>query len=424
MSATQQITEQFSEVTTSQLNTSLYLSPDRLTPNEANEKARPGETPERRAKRVGEMAASIAANGQKYPVLAVEIQDIDDNQKPFVRYEYVDGGCRVEAIAQLNEQADSALNVWCSLVDPNTDLFRTSVIGNLHRTQNSMLEIAQIVAETGDRNNWKGKGRGKKIAEYLGLGTNRVSEYEKILRAPAAIREKIQSGEINTVDAALRLLAQPEDMQPHLAQRAIEIAREEAERKARERQEADAAATSYTPVTNAPDARNSGEGEAATAGIEKAPTPTDGELFTIPDLEPSEVLGALNAVNEPVIKAEPAPQEVKVSARHVDEAVRESGQKVARGKAQIIDFFGSVSLAAYPQPAVDFSAYLVDKWIPGDGNDKKLRSLFDALVSTKGRIKDAKPIKPIKAASAKAASGKAPAAAKKAVAKKKAKAKR
>ena len=97
----------------SQKNPSLYLEPELLTANEANEKARPAEKTEDRKARVEQMARSIGLNGQEYPVKIVEIEDAESQ---VVTYEYVDGGCRVEAIALLNETPGALppMKVWCS----------------------------------------------------------------------------------------------------------------------------------------------------------------------------------------------------------------------------------------------------------------------------------------------------------------------
>ncbi len=182
-----------------QLNQNIYLAPEQLTANEANEKARPAERPEDRAARVKIMAQSIAANGQELPVLIVEKTEDD-----VTTYEYVDGGCRVEAIASLNENGSAPIQVWCSLVDPGDDLFKKAVTANIHRTQNSLLDMAHIVQEAFERNSWKGRGGGKKVAEYLGILESRVSEYQKLLHAPPDIKAKIDSGELTSLEAALK----------------------------------------------------------------------------------------------------------------------------------------------------------------------------------------------------------------------------
>jgi ParB-like chromosome segregation protein Spo0J len=216
-----------------QRNQSLYLAPEQLSPNEANEKARPSETSAERAARVAAMAESIRANGQQYPVLVVQVEEGN-----VVTYEYVDGGCRVEAIARLNDQSVGTeystdgllwkpLVVWCSLVNPTEDLFRLACAGNMHRTQNSILDMALICQEARERNGWHGWGVGRKVAQYLGVSEPRVCEYEKLLKAPKAIQERIRSGEIATMDAALRLMGVEPCKQEQVVERAVEIAEEE-----------------------------------------------------------------------------------------------------------------------------------------------------------------------------------------------------
>lgn len=300
-----------------QKNMNLYLAPEQLTAHEANNKARPGETADMRRARVGQMAQSIQANGQEVPVLVVEV-----NQDDTTTYEYVDGGCRVEAIALLNE-GGAGLEVWCSLVDPTEDLFKKAVTTNLHRTQNSLLDMAYIVTEVRERNGWKGKGGGQRVAEYLGIQASRVTEYEKVLRAPAAIREKIESGEISTLDVALRAIAVPEEA----VERAAELAREEEAM------------------------RPSKKGKAAADGEKEQPKPK---------------------------AAKP-----KIKAKHIAEAAREIGQAQPRAKSEIAEFFEAVTEAAYPKAAVAFCDYFVQKWMKGEGTDRRARELFDAAVGLK-----------------------------------------
>ncbi len=324
-----------------QLNQNLYLAPELLTPNEANEKARPAEKPEDRAARVRMMAESILANGQELPVLIVE--KIEDD---LATYEYVDGGCRVEAVAKLNENLEGdtpARAVWCSLVSPDSDLFKLATSANIHRTQNSMLDMAHIVQEAFDRNGWRGKGGGKKVAEYLGIQESRVSEYQKLLHAPPDVKSKIESGEIATLEAALKLMSMPADKREEVGRIAAEIAQEEAEEKA-ERQ-----------------------------GKRKGnPTPK------VPAFKPGKE------------------NKAKVKTKHVERAAKESGVETTstpRAKSEISEFFEQVSAAAYPKQAVAFAEYFVGTWMKGDGSDRKARELFDAAVGVKAPRKTVKPPK-------------------------------
>ncbi len=331
-----------------QLNQNLYLAPEQLTANEANEKARPAEKPEDRAARVRLMAQSIAANGQELPVLAVEVTADD-----VTTYEYVDGGCRVEAIATLNNSpADFPegvgghdLKVWCSLVEPDADLFKLATSANIHRTQNSMLDMAHIVQEAFDRNGWRGKGGGKKVAEYLGIQESRVSEYQKLLHAPPDVKSKIESGEIATLEAALKLMSMPADKREEVGRRAAEIAQEEADEAAEKKGKRKG---NLTPK--------------------------------VPEFKPGKH----------------KPNVAKVKTKHVERAAKESGVETSstpRAKSEISEFFEQVSAAAYPKPAVAFAEYFVGTWMKGDGSDRKARELFDAAVGVKAPRKTVKPPK-------------------------------
>lgn len=332
-----------------QRNMNLYLAPEQLTANEANEKARPAEKAEQRAGRVREMAASIAANGQEYPVLIVEV-DSDG----VTTYEYVDGGCRVEAIGSLNDQnGKEARTVWCSLIDSTQDLFKQAIVANLHRTQNSLLDMAHIVMEARERNGWKGRGTGKQVAKYLGIQESRVSEYEKILRAPTVLKQKMETGEVSSLDAALKLMSLPEADIERVTARASEIAEEE-----------EAAQPKKKTV----------KGKA-----ERVP-PT------------AEQKAAFKSVKEAA--KHDKEEKAKVKAKHVVEAAREvSGQASPRAKSEVAEFFEAVTEAAYPKAAVAFADYFREKWMRGEGTDRRARELFDVAVGCKAARGSVKPAK-------------------------------
>jgi hypothetical protein len=315
----------------SQLNQYLYLPPEQLTANEANEKARPMESAERRAARVREMAESIACNGQEYPVLVVEVSEGES-----VTYEYVDGGCRVEAIALLNEQYGLTLDqpkelklVWCSLLNPTDDLFKIAVVANLHRTQNSIMEMAYIVHEARERNGWTGRGSTQKVADYLGILPSRVSEFEKMLHAPQAVKSRIESGEIQSMDAALKLLQAPPKQQEEIMTRAEQIAREE------EKEE--------------PDGRVDAVGDAGD---------------DIPDAVPSRPK---------------RPKKVKIQAKHVQQAKREKQMEVPRTRAQMLDWVVGCTVSPYPAP-VRVWAKEFERWAKGKSSDEAMTKLFDEAV--------------------------------------------
>lgn len=347
----------------------LYLSPDQLIPNEANEKARPAENPQAREKRVAEMVESIRANGQHYPVLVVRT----DSESGI--YEYVDGGCRVEAVARLNEDGASApMKVACAVLDEGADPFRTAVVSNLHRTQNSVLDMAMICREVREREGWKGKGSGLKVAAYLGIQPSRVSEYEKVLGAKPAVMARIESGEVTSLDAALKLMSVPADKQEEVVTRAAQIAKEEEE------------VGQTAPVETAQD-EAAADSSADSSKPEKADKPS---------------------------KATKGPKKIK--AKHVAAAAREitgkagadKSQKYARAKSELIEFFEPITSAAYGPKAVAFAEKFVE-WAKGLSNDEAgVQKAFDRLADVNVAGKTEKAEKAAKTAK----SAKAPKAAK------------
>lgn len=352
--------------------TGIYLPPAALEPHESNQKARPLETAEARSARVKMIAKSIAATGQHYPVLVVEVasdEEFDGDGNPKMKYEYVDGGARVDAIKELGAEHE----VWCSIVPQTEDLFRTAVTSNLHRTQNSIMEMAYIIQEVRERNGWKGRGGQVKVCEYLGMPQNRVSDYERLLRAPKAIREMIDSGEIGTVDAALKLLAQKEEDLPAVTTRAREIARKEA------------------PIETVTSVQLHAIGSALTAAeVEKVfdePVMSDTPSEAIPDPMDAPTVAELKTQhNLPAAAPTPLPAipaaQPKVTAKHVAQAAAEvtGAAGVALSRAQIVQSFMELTGLSYPAPAKAFIEYFVDVHVKGKGSEKKFQKLFDAAV--------------------------------------------
>lgn len=361
--------------------TGLYLPPDQLEPNDANERARPGETAEERQRRVEMTARSIAATGQIHPVLVVELDSdtqFDEEGVPLKRYEYVDGGARVDAIRLLNSQiADDAKgfsqDVWCSIVDPSLDLFRLALSANIHRTQNSILQMSEIIQDVRQRNDWTSRGGQQKVCEYLGLLQSQVSGFEKIARAPKSVRDLIQSGEVTTVDAALKLMSvKPEEL-PLVTKRAQELAQtEKAEEKPKPKPE---------PAKPAKKKKHTPEDTQAIADkvveiLDYANAPAKSEDVEN-DLPPAET-------------STPAPKPAKVTAKHVQQATREVSSKIIPlTRAELIACFGDLRALPYPQSAKNFIVYFVDVHVAGKGSDKEFEKLFDAAV---GRIWGTAPV--------------------------------
>ena len=320
--------------------TGLYLAPHQLEPNDANERARPGESIEERQKRGEQIAHSIAVSGQIHPVLVVELDsdtEFDEEGTPRKRYEYVDGGARVDAVRMIADGSD----VWCSIVDPASDLFRMALSANIHRTQNSILQMSEIISDVRERNGWNGRGGQQKVCEYLGLQQSQVSGYEKISRAPKAVRDLIASGEVGTVDAALKLMSvKPEEL-PLVTKRAQELAGAE-------------------------------EKKVVPAPVLVPPTPS-------PAVDAEEEETKTEAATAPTAAKSKKP--AKVTAKHVQQAAREVGSTaVPLTRAELLAAFDELRGLPYPQAAKNFIEYLVDVHAPGKGGDREFERLFDAAV--------------------------------------------
>lgn len=320
MSETLAVVEPMNPVT---MNTSIYLKASQLTPNEANEKARPGELPEARAKRIEKIASSIKTLNQFAPVLVIEVED-----DSAVRYEYVDGGGRVDAIALLNTQGDSR-PVWCSVLPGDVDLFQTAVRNNLDRFGNSVTELIAIVRESMERNGWSGRGANKKVANYLGLAESRIAELLKIAaQATPKLRAYMTSGEIATVETALRLVSLPDEKIDEIVTGAVEIAK--------------------------------------TKAVEKAINTEAKEV---------KQTGVANAETAPA-----APAKVSVGISDVREAAQNAGETIGPlPKKDLLEFFAEKCGPAYSSEVQAFCDYFVGTYAKGQGTDRTCNKLFDAM---------------------------------------------
>lgn len=351
------------------VKTSINLLPELLTANESNEHARPAESADERAKRVLDMQASIVANGQLQPVLVIQVDEENVAGEPYTRYEYVDGGCRVEAIAKIREaDPKSVQTVWCSVMDASRDLFRDAVISNLHRTQNNLLELAMLCQEVRERNGWKGRGTEAKVASYLGLLPSRVTEYTKLLNAPDSIKDMIRSGELQSLDAVLKLMAQDEESRPKVIARSKEIAKEEA------------AAEKAAKADKKDKGKKGKESNDASASVSS-----------------SDAVGVVADNSDRNTDSQDAVASAPIKSRHIERATREvveSSGPIKRTRSELIGFFEQVTEAAYPKHVVAFTDAFV-KWAAGElKTDSLLLKKFDAACGL--AVASSKPAKPAK----------------------------
>lgn len=371
------------EAEPSRRDTSIYLLPEELVPSEANEKARPSESPAEHEARVTEMRESIRANGQKYPVLVVETHGINSVGEGYVQYQYVDGGCRVEAIADLNRFycENHPKPVWCSILEPGVDALRTALVGNLHRHGNNAWQMALIVAEVRRVNGWEGRGGGVKVARYLGLLPSRVAEYTKLLGAPDSLRQQIIAGKIQSLEAAMKVMSRlragdvtPEQVDA-VVSRAAELAADEVEDSPPEDSALEDSVLEDSTLVEVADVEPVAvESDEMGDAADTADTPAG----TIP------AAGACAAGSEVSRSPEEAPEAPPIKGRHIDQALREQGARAHRGKNDIVQFFGLVTESAYHPAVVAFTDYFTATWLRGQGSNAELLELFDRAVIPMG----------------------------------------
>ncbi len=236
------------------LHISIYLDPSRLLDSQ---NVRPGETIAEHDARVARLARQIREDGQQVPVI---VADTDGGA-----YRVVAGQGRVDALRLLNNTLKSngsdPLYAWCTL-DTGSDSWATAVKENVHRENYSDLQLAALISEAQARYGWKkGKGGGKKCAEFFGLSEPHLVEYNKLAAAPQDVKDRLASGELSKSGALKLLSTTSADDTPAAAERrskvaakAKSISQEETDRKYAASREAfkkeQRAGTANKPVTS------------------------------------------------------------------------------------------------------------------------------------------------------------------------------
>lgn len=367
------------------INRNIYLLPGELSPNEANLKARPAETTADRARRVADMVQSIKGAGQTTPVLVMEISDDGGT----VHYEYVEGGSRVDAIAQINAahallaKPVAPIKVWCSVLPGDTDTFRTAVVSNIHRFGNSILELGAICKETAERNGFSGRGMVKKIAAYLGISEPRVVEYMRVNeKASPALRAKIISGEVTSLEVALKILDMPVEKQDVITARAAEIALATAVDKA------------------------AAKAAKANGGEMTVISETGVEVVEVPFLPDGTVVDAASGSTESASAVASVPgttvgttETPRITGSAVREAAAEVGETAGPlKKNDILDFFAEKIGPAYGDSVKAFCEYFCDTYAKGVGTERTANKLFDVMTAQSAETKAANKAKAKEAA--------------------------
>lgn len=284
---------------------------------------------------VESLAESIKLNGQIEPVVV----RLDSEGRAHL----VAGNRRVTAIALINAGFEDGIEpmrvravVHASLTDDMA--WRMAWAENKDRENMSPMDIAGNIANLRGQFGWKGKAGTKAVSEYLGMSPAFVTTYEKLLKQPKQIQDQVHVGKLS-VDAALKAVVS-EESAAEVGKSATEV-QAEVLQKAEELAKAEQARREVAEYTGAKVGKSTKAGKG----------------------------GAL------------------VKGRHVQAAKRKvagsGGEKAARNKAEIVDFFESElqsPLFGYENSTIQkFVGYFL-KWVQGDGSDRGLVERFKVMV--------------------------------------------
>src|SRR5215471_14739637 len=156
------------------------------------------ESDEDELKKIELLAETIQEEGQIQPVVVRK----NGNGK----YELVAGRRRKAAIELINAGREKGKELKVSAVvsvntAENQNAFRQAAIENLHREQINPMDMAENIKNVREKFGWKGTKETAKVAAFFKVSKASVIQYEKLLRLPQEVQEKVHKGELTRDDA-------------------------------------------------------------------------------------------------------------------------------------------------------------------------------------------------------------------------------
>lgn len=277
--------------------------------------------------------------------LAQAIEDVGQLDALVVTPEHllIAGHRRRKAVIVANERRSargaSLIRLRCVIDPTGGDLRRKSIMSNLHRKDNSAMDLAYLIAQTRQEYSWTGRPGTVKVAEYLGVDVATVYQHEKFLGAEKELQNRIHDGTISAHSALdlLKNLPSPKDRSDAL-DRAAEIQSEDRLEKTME---------SY---------RNGSTSlKQATAALNKQPP---------------------RRIEHPaIVKA--------IRERHTVTTTTHSNRvKLALSRAELVQSIAQFDAPDYPEAARIFARYWTHQYSMGIGTTEELRAKFHALAET------------------------------------------
>jgi len=377
---------------------------------------RPAGDESEESKKIDQLAASIALDGQLHPVSVYGVKG--ENGK--VSYFVYDGRRRFRAITQINEERTRKAQALTPVrVQVNQDitsaddarLLRLAFQSNYPRKGYNDYELSEIVNALRIKHGWEGEQGTKKVVKTLGIDQPRVSIADRVYALSDAVKQQLRAGKITT-QIALELTKVNKGEQAQVLEHAADIQHEENAKKGKGQGQG----LKVSGMT--------GDGESINGEYTKEPKAKKAKLSdtsTLPDkIEAPAVTKAIRAANE--TKDENEIVQVKKNRKEIMETLQEFADSDLSGpeKGLARRFMTALLLNA---DGLLTDKKLANQWdkvvdaIKLSGVDGDLAAKEEKAKEKEAKEPQPKPEKPVKAAKAaasaptaesKAAKGKAP----------------
>jgi ParB/Sulfiredoxin domain len=151
----------------------------------------------REEERIRELSASMDSLGQLDNLLLTPDQVL------------IAGHRRRKAALMLNESRTAMgrplMRLRCSVDSSNGDLRRKAISSNLHRRDQSPMDLAFLMVQIRQEYSWQGPDGTRQLCKYLGICRMAVSQYERLLSCEKQLQDRIHEG-IVSLQSALDLL--------------------------------------------------------------------------------------------------------------------------------------------------------------------------------------------------------------------------
>ena len=189
----------------------LFLLPEEIIVDEDILKARPLYDMEQEQAEIESLAAGmVGKDGQIEPVVVRPAVNGEEGGWHLVAgRRRRDAGMFINAAKSAKEEPFRLAAVVRQGLSKD-DAFHIALSENLKRKNLNAIQLAMIIKDLRERNNWQGGKGTKKVAEYLDVSPATVTQAEKLLTLPGDMQKKVMSGEWSAQTAFEMLNQQPE----------------------------------------------------------------------------------------------------------------------------------------------------------------------------------------------------------------------